>query len=367
MSGKILFGTLMLLSTFFQPLRSENYRLLVGTYTRGTESEGIYALEVDNRGNLDAQKLIALSDNPSFLSFSPDKQFVYAVNETGKESFVTAFAFDANTSALSRLNQMPVKGDPCHLVCTPNHVITANYSSGSITVFGRKPSGRLTDVLQEIIHPRKQFGNRKVGPSNVHQIVLSPNGEFVVVTNLGTDRVFTYRYHADDMQKPLTYVGEIMLKKGSGPRHLTFSRNGKFIYLVQELSADITVLSVSKEGKLAVVQEKTLVADASKRNGAADIHLSPDGHYLYATNRGEANTITVFKVKKDGTLKTMKQYLTSGDAPRNFAISPDGKFLLIGNQKSNKITVFKRKNCGKLKRLRGNDISLPAPVCLLFY
>lgn len=356
-----------LLFTALSFVQCQNYKILVGTYTRDTSSEGIYALKFDSKGVLKSKKLLAASDNPSFLAFSPDKKFVYAVNESGGQGFASAFSFDESQTTLTFLNQVPVLKGPCHISATNNHVFTANYSSGTISLLGRWRDGTLTDTLQNIIHPRKLFGQGRTGPSNAHQIIQSPNRRFFMATNLGTDRVFTYRYNPNNENEVLEYVDEIGVKRASGPRHMTFSQNGDYLYLVQELDASISVFHVAEDGKLSLIQETTLVTDETKKNGAADIHLSPDGKSLYATNRGEANTITYFKVNEDGTLTYMEQYSTHGDAPRNFAVSPDGKYIFIGNQKTDNITVYKRdKRSGKLTFI-SKDTELGAPVCLLFY
>lgn len=346
----------------------DNYNMIVGTYTRGTTSEGIYSLEFSGKGKLLSQKLLAASDNPSYLAFSPDGKFVYAVNEHGEGSTVSAFAFDKANETLTFLNKVSAEGaDPCFITVSDNHVFTANYSGGSISVFQRRADGKLSEAVQVITHPKKNFGNRRFGPSNAHQVIFSPDGKFLMATNLGTDRVFTYTYNPTGEKEALTYADQIGVKRASGPRHLTFSRNGKFLYLLQELDAGITVFSVGNDGKLTNIQETTLVTDNTKKNGAADIHLSPDGKYMYATNRGEANTISCFKVKKDGKVRFVEQYSTFGNGPRNFSISEDGKFLFTGNQKSNNITVFSRNKCtGKLKMLT-DKVELGAPVCLLQY
>ena len=200
------------------------------------------------------------------------------------------------------------------------------------------------------------------------QIVPSPDGKFILAQILGTDGVFIYRYlPGEDPNKVLTFVNEIKVKKASGPRHMTFDKNGHFLYLLQELSAELTVFSVNKEGELTPIQETTIIIDGTKKNSAADIHLSPDGKFLYTTNRGESNTITCFKVSNDGMLEFVEQYSTYGNTPRNFAVTPDGKFLFIGNQQTNNITIFSRnKSDGKLNLISSNT-KLGAPVCLLFY
>lgn len=348
-------------------IQAKNYKMLVGTYTQGTPSEGIYALEFNKKGELVSKKLLAESVNPSFLSFSPDGKFVYAVNETGQESTVSAFAFDKEAETLTFLNKSEVLKGPCHIYSTQNHVFTANYSSGSVSVLSRKPNGWVTDTLYNIIHPRYLFGGGRTGPSNAHQIVPSPNGRFILATNLGTDGVFTYRYNPSGKKNVLEFISETKVAKGSGPRHMTFSKNGRFLYLLQELSAGLTVFSVGENGELTKIQEATLVTDETKKTSGADIHLSPDGKFLYATNRADANTITCFKVSKDGTLSFVEQYSTYGNAPRNFAISPDGKFVFVGNQKTNNIAVYSRNKCNGKLSLINQDIELGAPVCLLFY
>ena len=366
MLKKLILPILFCLST--AGFSQNTYNMLVGTYTRGTTSEGIYSLEINKQGQLISNKLLAKSDNPSYLAFSPDGKYVYAVNELGKESTVSAFAFNKEDETLTFLNKVSAGGaDPCFITVSDKHVFTANYSSGSISVFERQPDGTISEAVQVITHPKKNFGNRRFGPSNAHQVIFSPDGKYLMATNLGTDRVFTYSYNPIESKKVLTYVDEIGVKKHSGPRHTVFSKNGKYLYLVQELDAGITAFSVAPDGKLTNIQETTLVTDSTKKNGAADIHLSPDGKFLYATNRGEANTITCFAVKKDGTVRFVEQYSTSGNGPRNFTITPDGKFLFVGNQKSNNITVFSRNKCtGKLKMLT-DKVELGAPVCLLLY
>ncbi|MBP1637681.1 MAG: 3-carboxymuconate cyclase-like protein [Bacteroidetes bacterium] len=345
-----------------------SYKMLVGTYTHGTTSEGIYALEFSGKGKLVSQKLLVKSDNPSFLAFSPDRKYVYAVNETGSESTISAYAFNKTNETLTFINKVNAGGaDPCFVLATDKHVFTANYSSGSISVFARNANGSLSDTVQIVKQGRKNFGNNHFSPSNAHQVNISPNGKYVMGTNLGTDRIFTYTYNPTSKNNILKYKDEILVKKNSGPRHTVFSKNGKFLYLVQELDASVTVLSVADDGKLTIIQETTLVTDKTKSNGAADIHLCPDGKFLYATNRGEANNITCFRVGKDGKITFNAQYPANGNGPRNFAISADGKFVFVGNQKTNNITVFSRNLLsGKLKML-DEKIEMGAPVCLLLY
>jgi len=344
------------------------YNFLVGTYTKGTKSEGIYSLKVSDKGKLESIKLLAKTDNPSYLAFSPDKKYVYAANETGKESAVSAFRFDKEKESLTFLNSLPVNGDPCHLSCSDKHVITANYSGGSISVFERGKDGSLKEKVQEIVQPKKNFGHNLYGMSNVHQVLFSPDSTFLMATNLGSDHVFTYAYHSDSNKNVLEEKYQIKVQKGSGPRHLVFTKNGQYLYLVQELNGGITAFSATKDGKLNIIQETTLITDRTNKFAAAEIALSPDEKFLYASNRIETNNITCFKVnKEDGELTFIEQVSTGGVNPRFFTITKDGKYIVVGNQKTNNIVIFLRnKSNGKLKKI--NEIKgIDAPVCFLAY
>ncbi len=343
-----------------------SYEMLAGTYTRGTGSEGIYLLQFNKRGKLKSKELLVKTENPSYLAFSPDKNYVYAVNELGDQSSVSAFRFDRKNKTLELINRVEAGGaDPCYITVSEKHVFTANYSGGSISVFETRPDGSLSEVIEIIEHPRKHFGNNRFGPSHVHQVIFSPDSSLLYATNLGTDRLFAYRYHPENKKDILTELSSTALKRGSGPRHITFSRDGQMVYMVQELDASVTVLSVGSDGQTEIVQETSLVVDPALENGAADIHLSPNGKYLFATNRGENNDITVFRLRENGTLEKTGSYSTFGNGPRNFHISSNGKYIYLGNQHSNNIVVYRLKQRkGKLKPLN-KEIKLDATVCLL--
>lgn len=342
------------------------YNMLVGTFTNGV-SEGIYQLSFDAKGGLISQSLLAKTDNPSFLAFSPDKKSVYAVNESGENSAVTAYSFDKEKPSLTFLNRISIgNAGPCFVTSTDKYVIVGNYGNGTISVLGIKSDGSLTDTVQTIVQKGKFFGRGLFGPSNVHQTLFSPNGKFLIVTNLGKDQVFTYAYNPNSKTEVLKQTDVAILPAHSGPRHAVFSKNGKYLYLLQELNAGITVFEVSEAGKLNQIQETT-INQPNKQNSGAEIALSPDEKYLYASNRGDVNKIFCFKVEKNGTISEKNAYSTEGIAPRNFAISPDGKFIFIGNQKTDNVVVYKRNKCNGDLKLISKDIKIGAPVCLLFY
>lgn len=347
--------------------QSKGYHILVGTYTNGS-SQGIYSLRVDEVGRIVSKELLAKTDNPSFLAFSPDKKFVYAVNESDK-SAVSAFRFDRKSNSLQFLNKIDLgNAGPCFVTVTKNHVFTSNYGNGTVSILGRKPNGELTNVLQTVVHKGVKNADGKLSETHVHETVFAPDSSFLIVNNLGEDRVYSYKYHPKAKSEILEEINVTTVKHKSGPRHAVFSKNGKYLYLVQELSADFTVFNVEAGGRLKQIQATSLINDkVLKSASAAEIEFSPDEKFLYATNRGKANDITCFKVNRDGTVSKVSHYSIKGDSPRNFAISPDGKFVFVGNQKSDNITIFKRNALNGLLTKLPQNYKMGAPVCLLFY
>lgn len=344
------------------------FNLLIGTYTSKCESKGIYTYLFDTK-TADL-KLITNTEgvpNPSFLSISGDKKFVYAVNSDGENSAVTAFGLDAKTGALSFLNKEKTTGanNPCYIIDDKNNVITANYSSGNSSVFAKKTDGSLDKQKQLVQHFGQGPNKNRQEKAHLHSVQFSPDHAFVLATDLGSDKMFSYKYNPT-ASKVLTLFDSIVLKAGSGPRHFAFLKNSKFLYLLQELDGSLSTLKFTK-GKFKLVGLTTVLADGFKSTfTAADIHISPDNKFLYATNRKEANDISCFKILKDGSLKFVARTSTLGDGPRNFAIDPSGNFVLVAHQYTNTVVVFKRdKTTGKLND-SGKKIELCAPVCLKF-
>lgn len=344
------------------------YRLLIGTYTNSGKSQGIYLYNVDMKTSTFIRESVTAGFvNPSFLALTPDKKFVYTVSEDGPNSLANAFSFDVRNSNLNFLNSISTNGsDPCYISVTKKHVFTANYSSGSISVFGRDANGSLTELVQLLKHTGKGPDEVRQNEPHVHQTVLSHDGRYLIASDLGTDRVTVYNYHPKGYSSVLTPWDTLLVKPGSGPRHMVFSKNGKMLYLLHELDGTISVIAM-KKGKLKLTQETTLVRNGALKASAADIHLSPDGKYLYASNRAPANDITCFSVANNGELTFVQQIPTSGSGPRNFSITPDGNYLFIGNQNTDNIVVFKRNSQTGLLSETGLSIEVPAPVCLIFY
>ncbi len=347
-------------------IQAKTYSFLVGTFTRNSSSEGIYFISFEAKTGKSTIRVAARHiENPAFLTISPDSNYVYSISESGEASSISAFRFDRTKPELQFLNRVSAGGaGPSYIDASEKHVVTANYSGGSLVVFGRKPDGSLTEPMQLIHHFGSSIHPNRQTKSYVHQAIFSPDYKFVFTNDLGTDFVHAYRYYPASENKILIPSDSLKLKSGSGPRHLTFNKAGNIINTVQELDGTVSVLSFEK-GKLHLKQETTLDLEKKFENAAADIHLSPDGKFLYASNRGTAHNITCFKVSKSGTLKFVQQLPTGANWPRNFTLSDDGKYVFIGNQHSNVITVFSRnKLSGKLKNT-GFRINIPSPVCLV--
>jgi 6-phosphogluconolactonase len=197
-------------------------------------------------------------------------------------------------------------------------------------------------------------------------VYFSPDKKFVFVNDLGADKLSVYNYNPAGGEKTLVFKESVALKAGSGPRHLAFSPSGIFVYVLGELDGSLTVFSYNNN-KLEKVQETTVgSAIFGGKHGAADIHFSNDGKYLYTTNRGDANTISTFKVHANGMVNLVQQISTQGAAPRNFTIDPNDNFLLVANQNTNNIVIYKRDKATGFLTTTGKEIKLCQPVCLVF-
>lgn len=361
-----------LLSAFFIVItanaQDKIYNLIVGTYTNSCDSNGIYVYDFStDTGDFSLKSTSEKTVNPSYLTVSDGTKFIYSVNENGADSKVSAFGFNPKNGKLHFLNSQDSQGaDPCYIINDDKNVIVANYSGGSISVFEKNADGSLAAAKQVIKHEGKGKNAKRQESAHVHMVYFSPDKKFVFANDLGTDMISVYKYDKNASEKVLELKEKITVKSGSGPRHLVFSNDGKFAYLLQELDGTLTVFKY-KNGSLKQLQETTVVAkDFKGENSAADIHISPNGRFLYATNRGDANTINTFVINKKGTLDLVNQVTTKGKGPRNFAIDPSGKFLLVGHQYTNEIVIFKiDKTTGKLSDT-GKRIELCAPVCLVF-
>ena len=357
-------------SILFMINSSAQNTIIVGTYTNSDKckSGGIYIFDFDeNTYEYNLKFRTENIINPSFVSLSPDKQFLFSVNENGENSTITSFSIDEADGKLMKKDERKTQGeDPAFLISDDQNVITANYSGGSINVFKHFGNGKLSDVFQNIKFEGVGVNPKRQEKSHIHQVQFSPDHQYVLATDLGLDKIYVFKYHKT-ADLVLEKIGEYDAKKGSGPRHIEFDKTGKLIYLVQELSGDLSVLSFD-EGKISLIQEETLLSRKVRFNfRAADIHLSNNENFVYVTNRDDADDITVFKRKKDGIVKKIQQTKTIGRNPRNFTISPNNKLVLIANQDTNRINIFTRDVKNGLLTATGKSIPVCSPVNVIFY
>jgi len=362
---------LLLMSISLAALAQQtNYNLLIGTYTNTpAKSEGIYTYNFNtSTANAKLKFTTRGVENPSYIAMSPDNKFAYVVNETGKTSTVSAFRYNAITGSLLFINKVGSEGaDPCFITADAENVIVANYSGGSLAVFKRKANGAVDNAALIIKHTGKSIDPKgRQETAHVHMVKLTPDKKFLICNDLGEDRIYIYNYDPKNKNKVLTLKNVLTTNPGSGPRHITFTPNGKFAYLAHEFNGSITGYYYAN-GNLKKIQEiaTTLKSFEGKIDGA-DIHVSADGKFLYETNRGDANTISVFSILPTGILRFVETVSTLGKGPRNFSIDPSGRFLLVAHQYTNNVVIFNRnKLTGKLTD-SGKRIEVSAPVNLVF-
>ena len=347
--------------------------LLIGTYTAG-KSEGIYVYDFDSKTADSKLVSVAKTSNPSFLAVSPNEKYVYAVNENADSSRFTtggsmaAFSFDKKKGVLSFINKESSGGKhPCYVAVdkTGKWAAVANYSSGDLSILPIKTDGGLKPLIFTVHETGYgPVSGRQDGP-HVHSTTFSKDNKYLIVADLGNDRVTRYPFDSNTgiLQRAGQYSYEAA--KGSGPRHITFSADNKFIYLIEELSGNIVVFDYQKD-KLVEIQTISAHPDNYKGAiGSADIHVSPNGKFLYCSNRGESNTIGIFSIDQStGKLTLVGHQSTLGSGPRNFNFDPSGNFLLVANQNSDSIIIFKIDKATGLLSDTGKKIEVPVPVCI---
>lgn len=333
--------------------------MAVGTYT-DSGSYGIYSIRF-NQSTGEAVVLDSLKmSNPSFLTFSDDARCIYAVNENGgADAALSAVRFSPSTGHMTLINTVRTFGaDPCYVEIDGKVALTANYTGGSMTVFPINDDGSLGEKLFLFSgttggkHPRQST-------AHVHTARFFDKNT-ILATDFSADRLL--RFHVNGTAVTDDGVAGFTLPS-SGPRHLEFLRKKDFVYAINELAGTVTVFR--NTGK-DLERIQTIVSDSLGGRGCADIHLSPDGRFLYASNRLKGDGISVFKVdRKKGTLQKTG-YVLTGEHPRNFAITPNGRFLLCACRDSNVIQVFAvDRKSGMLKDTNRN-IPLKKPVCIRF-
>ena len=342
------------------------YSFYVGTYT-DSESKGIYKYSLQADGKLKHIGLAAISENPSFMAMSADKKYLVAAHEINNEGTGTVESFLIRRDSLEFINRSSSGGaHPCFVaVNDAGYVLAANYSGGNIGLLKLKSDGKLSELLDLQQHSGNGGTERQKGP-HAHSVWFEPNSSNVISIDLGTNELLFSHLDMESQKLLPSNPYKLEMEDGAGPRHLAFHPKSKWIYVVNELDCTVTLLKKSNSG----VYEKgisisTLPEGYKAPNTCADIHISSDGKFLYASNRGD-NSIAIFGVNAhDGSLNLVGHESTRGDGPRNFSLSPDENFLLVANQHTKNVVSFKRdKLTGLLIYI--SEIEAPTPVCILF-
>lgn len=347
------------------PPASELY-LVIGSYS-SADDEGIKVYSFDAT-DAEVSYISGLKgiENPSFVYPSPDGTRVYAVgeNDAPAEATAHALAFDATEGILTLLNTQPTNGDaPCNIIVSPDGkwVYTSNYNGGSITEFPLNAEGKLGEG-RVIPFSGSSIDSVRQARPHLHAVNFTPDGHFLLANDLGTDSIYVFRATA-----PVTSNSGVEMPSGMGPRHLCFHPNGKTMYVLGEINGEVAVFnyrSMSKGTQWELTTGKRHLADSLHAEGSADIHISSDGKYLYTSHRLEGDGISIFRVSKDADSLEKIGYQPTCIHPRNFTISPDGKWLLVACRDDNVVQIFARDVETGLLTDTGKKIEMPKPVCL---
>jgi len=365
----LLFYTLFSIMILSGSCNCQPVRLFAGTFTPADE-KGLFLFDLNLENG--AFKLINEADagpNPSYFCISKKHGLIYAANEVMnfkgiKGGGVTTLRYDAISGTCEKINEIAVPGgSPCYISLSSkeDYLLLANYTGGSVTVINLDDKGIPASVADNIFYEKEDDKS-----SHAHMISCGPSGKEIYVTDLGLDRIVIYNLDKESGKLIQIKDGIVSLAKGSGPRHFVFSSDGKKMYVICELNSTISTFSVDTNGGLKQIQTLTTLADGFiGQNACADIHIGKNGKYLYGSNRGE-NTIVTFRIGSDGKLTLAGHTSCGGDWPRNFVIDPSGKFILVGNQKSGNISLFRIDEKTGLPVEPAKNYEFKSPACLKF-
>lgn len=344
--------------------QAKEHKLFVGTYT---DVIHMYSFN-DETGALKKLHEIDGIQNPSYLAHNG--KFLYAVSETNGEQTpgqVVAISYDAN--GMSVINRVKSNGDdPCYINLWGDKAVVSNYSGGNFSIYNIGTNGSLYEALQVVDHQGSSVNDKRQQAPHVHSARFGAKGKQLLVADLGTDRLSVYPIAKG--QADVANANHFKVTPGSGPRHFDFHPTKPYIYLLNEMSGDILVFTENKNRELVQIQQvkNSMLKPQNNVSGiaSADIHITPNGKFLYASHRGLEDCITVYSIAKDGTLNQTSQQSTMGFNPRNFVISPNGRYLLVANQSSNEIVVMNiNQENGALTPLP-QKTTVTKPVCLIF-
>ncbi|MFB3161355.1 lactonase family protein [Neobacillus sp. 179-J 1A1 HS] len=346
---------------------NKHYTGYIGTYTKG-DSEGIYSftLDTDKRTIVDV-KVAAKLENPTYLTISSNNRYLYSVVKEGDTGGLAAFSINDNGELTAINSQFSEGASPCHVSVDSknNYVFSTNYHKGTVeSALLNQEDGSVQPAVSIFKHEGSGPDPRQE-KAHTHYAGVTPDEKYLAVVELGTDALITYKVNDNGT---LEKVSLLPIKAGSGPRHLAFHPNGKYAYIMTEFSSEVIALNYHPEnGHFTEIQYiSTLPEDFTENNQGSAIHISADGRFVYAGNRGH-NSIALFQINQEsGELSFVEHTSTEGDWPRDFEIDPSEKFIVASNQESSNIVLYSRdEDTGKLTLVQ-SDITVPHPVCVKF-
>jgi 6-phosphogluconolactonase len=354
-------------------LLADELVVFISAFASGDKA-GIHAFRFDSKtGALQPLHRTTDIQNPFFLAVSPDQRFLYAINAEkfggADDEFVAAYALEGRSGQLKRLNQQSARGAAsCYLDvdATSRAVMVANYASGSVASLPVKEDGSLREAVSFMQHSGSGADPvRQKGP-NAHSIVISPDNRFALAADLGIDKILVYRLDAaTGSLSPNGAQPFVKMKPGSGPRHITFHPNGRHVYVINELANTVTCFHYAADsGSLAELQTlSTLPAGFTGKSYTADLKITPDGRFLYGTNRGH-DSIASYRIDESGSLTLISIDPSLGKGPQNLLVAPDGRWLFCANMPGNSVVVFRIDAANGRITATGTPVEMPMPSCI---
>lgn len=351
--------TLILLAFIaFQFSYSQNSYVFFGSYNTDKTTDGIYVYQLDTiKGKLSKITSVKNVLNPSYLTLSNDGRFVYSCTDTRKanDGSVSSFKFNPNEKSLTFINSQKTNGEnPAYLSLDKSEkwLVSANYTGSSISVFPVSEDGKINPIVQHFPFTEGSINPNRQKSSHVHSAFFSPYNDYVLSPDLGSDKIRIFPFDGSK-KEPLDATNSSFAKTipGSGPRHLVIHPNKKWVYSIEEIAGAVTAYTL-KNGELNLIERNKIQSKKESADfGSAEILISPDGKFLYVSNRGIENNITIYSIQNEGSLKYIATQSSLGDHPRNFAIDSSGKFVIVANMNSENVIVFKRNaQTGLLKK-----------------
>ena len=356
------------------PTAAEEPLVFISAFAPG-EKGAIHAYKMNPQtGELKLVERTSDVEHPFFLAVSPDNKFLYSIHAPGKFSgknneFVSAFALEGRTGKLKLLNRQSSLGTAsCYLDIDKSGkaVVVANYTTGSVASLPVKEDDSLGESETFIQHTGSSVNPQRQKEPHAHCSVISPDQKFVFAADLGLDKILAYQLDSETAKLTPAEQPFVRTIPGAGPRHLTFHPDGKQLYVINELKNSITEFDYNPESGMLIEGQtiSTLPEDFSGTSHCADLKFTPDGRFLYGTNRGH-DSIAAYQVDDQGKLTLLEIEPSLGKGPQNLAVTADGKYLICANMPGNNVVVFKIDDkTGKLSPA-GDPIEIPSPSCIM--